>query len=211
MPGIPPASHRRPSVSGVLNAAGPPPGPPPRTPRAPLQAVQWPATCGEQCRHRPRRSQPRRPGAPPGPAHQEVTVNRIRRARRALARRASPPGTGEPHSPQPNGQEPHPVSRPGSDGLTGRFTQHLAADASVAAGQNRPAASTTNSRRRTITTPRLLPHTIQLCIHCRHNPAGFWVSRTSGQTARRPWCLSCCQDLDPACHHIRPFDLRYLR
>jgi hypothetical protein len=58
--------------------------------------------------------------------------------------------------------------------------------------------------------PHLL-HTIQLCIHCRHNPAGFWVSGTGGQTVRRPWCLSCCQDLDPACHHIRPFDLEYLR
>lgn len=28
------------------------------------------------------------------------------------------------------------------------------------------------------------------------NPAGFWVSHTSDQTARRPWCLSCCQNLD---------------
>jgi hypothetical protein len=135
-------------------------------------------------------------------------VNRIRRT---VVRWASPPGTSEPYSRQPNGQEPDLVSRPGSDGLARRFIQHVAAGASVAAGQDRPAATTTNSRRRTITTPRLLPHTIQLCIHCRHNPAGFWVNRTSGQTARRPWCLSCCQDLDPACHHIRPFDLRYLR
>jgi hypothetical protein len=54
--------------------------------------------------------------------------------------------------------------------------------------------------------PRLVPHTVRLCIHCRHNPAGFWVSRTSDQTVRRPWCLSCCQDLDPACHHVKPFD-----
>jgi hypothetical protein len=57
-----------------------------------------------------------------------------------------------------------------------------------------------------MTMPRLLPHTIQLCIHCRHNPAGFWVSRNSDQTTRRPWCLSCSQDLDPACHYIQPFD-----
>jgi hypothetical protein len=77
--------------------------------------------------------------------------------------------------------------------------------------QNRPAPTTTNSWRRTLTMPRLLPHTIQLCIHCRQNPAGFWVSRNGDQTVRRPWCLSCCQDIDPACHHIRPFDLRYLR
>ena len=63
-----------------------------------------------------------------------------------------------------------------------------------------------NSRRRTITMPRLLPHTIQLCIHCRRNPAGFWVSHNGDQTVRRPWCLSCCPDLDPACHHVIPFD-----
>lgn len=78
-------------------------------------------------------------------------------------------------------------------------------------GQTRPAPATTKSRRRTRTMPRLLPHTIQLCVHCRHNPAGFWVSRTNDQTVRRPWCLSCCQGLDPACHPFSPFDLEYLR
>lgn len=57
-----------------------------------------------------------------------------------------------------------------------------------------------------MTMPRPLPHTIQLCVHCRRNPAGFWVSRTGGQTVRRPWCLSCCQDLDPACYHVKAFD-----
>ena len=80
------------------------------------------------------------------------------------------------------------------------------AGARVAAGQNGPAATTTNSRRRPVTTLRLLPRTIQLRIHCRHNPAGFWVSHHRDQTARRPWCLSCRQDLDPACHHVMPFD-----
>jgi hypothetical protein len=54
--------------------------------------------------------------------------------------------------------------------------------------------------------PRLLPHTIQVCIHCQRNPAGFWVSRTSDQTARRPWCLSCCHQLDPGSYHLKPFD-----
>ena len=59
--------------------------------------------------------------------------------------------------------------------------------------------------------PRLLlPHTIQLCVHCRHHPAGFWVSHRGDQSVRRPWCLSCCEDLDPARHQISPFDLRYL-
>jgi hypothetical protein len=59
--------------------------------------------------------------------------------------------------------------------------------------------------------PARLPHAIQLCIHCRERPAGFWVSRTGSKTVRRPWCLTCCQDLDLACHHIKPFDLLYLR
>jgi len=81
-----------------------------------------------------------------------------------------------------------------------------AANASLAADQHVPAPTTASSRQRAIITPRLLPHTIQLCIHCRQNPAGFWVSRNSDQTVRRPWCLSCCQDLDPDRYHIKPFD-----
>jgi hypothetical protein len=83
--------------------------------------------------------------------------------------------------------------------------------ARVAADQNWPAPTAAVSRWRAMTMPRLLPHTIHLCTHCRHNAAGFWVSRHGDQTVRRPWCLSCCQDLDPARHHIRPFDLQYLR
>jgi hypothetical protein len=44
--------------------------------------------------------------------------------------------------------------------------------------------------------PARLPHAIQLCVHCRERPAGFWVSRTGGKTVRRPWCLACCEELD---------------
>ena len=54
--------------------------------------------------------------------------------------------------------------------------------------------------------PRLLPRTVQLCIHCQHNPAGFWVSRTSATPARRPWCLTCCAGLDRGRHTVTPFD-----
>jgi hypothetical protein len=61
-------------------------------------------------------------------------------------------------------------------------------------------------RRRRITIAPRPPHTVQLCIHCRHRPAGFWVSATGDQTARRPWCLTCCQQLDPASYHLDPFD-----
>jgi hypothetical protein len=45
-------------------------------------------------------------------------------------------------------------------------------------------------------TPGLLPHTVHLCMHCRENPAGFWVSHKSAKAVRRPWCLSCCDTLD---------------
>jgi len=58
---------------------------------------------------------------------------------------------------------------------------------------------------RTRILPARLPHTIQLCIHCRERPAGFWVSRTDATTVRRPWCLSCCEELDRDCRVI-PFD-----
>ncbi len=62
------------------------------------------------------------------------------------------------------------------------------------AGQ--PATMAKASRRRPMIAPRLLPRTVQLCIHCRQSPAGFWVSHKSSKTVRRPWCLSCCDGLD---------------
>lgn len=111
-------------------------------------------------------------------------MNSIRRLRRTLARQASSPGRAEPQARQP--------SRPGRGRLAARFSQ------SVAAGQDRPAAAPASSRRRTVTMPGLLPHTIELCARDRRNPAGFWVSRNGGRTARRSWCLSCCQHPGPA-------------
>ena len=47
--------------------------------------------------------------------------------------------------------------------------------------------------------------TVQLCVHCRLRPAGFWVSRTSDRVVRRPWCLACCEELDLAGCHISAF------
>ena len=105
--------------------------------------------------------------------------------RQILARRPSPPGAGQPQPGQPQ---------------PGQLSSHRPPPG------RRPGTATANRRRRTRTAPRRLPHTIQLCIHCRHNPAGFWVSRNSSQTVRRPWCLSCCQNLDPGCYHVQPFD-----
>ena len=61
-------------------------------------------------------------------------------------------------------------------------------------------------RLRATVLPARLPRTIQLCIHCRDKPAGFWVSCTGAQTARRPWCLSCCQGLDRDHCDVIPFD-----
>ena len=48
-------------------------------------------------------------------------------------------------------------------------------------------------------------HTVQLCIHCREDPAGFWVSHKNAETVRRPWCLSCCDVLDPARYNVVRF------
>jgi hypothetical protein len=51
----------------------------------------------------------------------------------------------------------------------------------------------------------LWPHTFPLCIRCLANPAGFWVSRKDSRVVRRPWCLSCCQDLDRVGCDVTPF------
>ena len=80
-------------------------------------------------------------------------------------------------------------------GLTrpaGALLTHRAAALAASATRGPQRFATTATRR---CLPRL-PHTIQLCVHCRENPAGFWVSRTGGKTVRRPWCLSCCDQLD---------------
>jgi hypothetical protein len=47
--------------------------------------------------------------------------------------------------------------------------------------------------------------TLQLCIHCQENPAGFWVGRLGSRVAHRPWCLSCCQELDHELCEVIPF------
>jgi hypothetical protein len=52
--------------------------------------------------------------------------------------------------------------------------------------------------------PRL-SRTAQLCIHCRHGLAGFWISRTNDIAVRRPWCLACSQELDRTRYDVRPF------
>ena len=109
--------------------------------------------------------------------------------------------------------------RPGRDGFAGRFIQDIAAAASVAAGQqfgqrgrgtrragqNRPAIADPMPWLGPVAAPGRRPHTVQLCIHCGHSPAGFWVSLRGGQTVRRPWCLSCCQGLDRECCDVIPF------
>jgi len=98
--------------------------------------------------------------------------------------------------------------RPRREGFPARFIQDMAATAGVAVGHRvaRPAAATTTSRRRALTASRLLPRTVQLCVHCRQSPAGFWVSRRGDQTVRRPWCLGCCQELPRDLCDVISFD-----
>jgi hypothetical protein len=57
-----------------------------------------------------------------------------------------------------------------------------------------------------MTAPRLRPHTLRLCIHCRQTTAGSWVSRNGGMPTRPPWCPFCCQALDPGRYHAIPFE-----
>lgn len=52
---------------------------------------------------------------------------------------------------------------------------------------------------------RLLPRTVLLCIHCRENTAGFWVSRSTSRVARCPWCLSYGRQLGPGRCAVIPF------
>lgn len=134
----------------------------------------------------------------PGPGRPAAGERTHRLSEGRIRRRADQHG-------QPSGERPRAASRAGRDGFAGRFIQDIAAATSVATGQNRPAPSTT-PRRRGMIASRLRPRTVQLCIHCRQNPAGFWVSRTRDQTVRRPWCLSCCQGLDHSRYHVTPFD-----
>ncbi len=96
-------------------------------------------------------------------------------------------------------------SRP-ADGGRQPVHRSSAAPSADSAGQDWPAPTTTMSRLLTVTAPGLLPRTVQLCIHCRQSPAGFWVSRRGGQTVRRPWCVSCCQGLDRDRCDVIPFD-----
>ena len=143
-----------------------------------------------------------------------------RRKPKGTARLAGSAGIVELRASHLTGPRARRPARPGSDGFCGRFIQDVAAAASVAAGHqlgrpghgNRPAdvgrrpAATITASRRTMTAPGLLPHTAQLCVHCRQNPAGFWVSRTGARTVRRPWCLSCCQGLARDRYEVIPFD-----
>jgi hypothetical protein len=84
--------------------------------------------------------------------------------------------------------------------LAGQFIQDITAAAGLAAGQHWPAPTATLPQRCKMIPPR----TIQLCIHRRQRPAGSRASRTTGQTARRLWRLSCCQGLDPGLSHVIP-------
>lgn len=110
--------------------------------------------------------------------------------------------------PQPSGVQRQPVRLTGHpDRSHGRAARPRAGgdrvpDAGRAAAGDRQRRGKGPS---TITAPGVLPRTVQLCIHCQQRPAGFWVRRTGGTVARRPWCLSCCQELDRDRYDVIPF------
>jgi hypothetical protein len=133
-------------------------------------------------------------------------MNHIRRIRRSLAgltrRAAALPGDGMA-VPAAVAIPPRP---PGWTKALTAARLHVGADRVPDAGR---AAARGRQRRRTNpfirTAPGIPPHTIQLCIHCQQRPAGFWVRRTGDTVVRRPWCLSCCQDLDRDPYDLIPF------
>jgi hypothetical protein len=86
----------------------------------------------------------------------------------------------------------------------GRTSRGLAGLAGLS-GRSDQAPRADRSSIRAIMTHRLLPRTGQLCIHCHQNPAGFWVSRKPAGVVRRPWCLTCCQELDLSSCDLTPF------
>ena len=155
-------------------------------------------------------------------------IRRIRRFLAGLTRRtgalpedgaAASPALGQPaaaatpldHAPagarlQPPGDQQRPA-QPASHPDHGHGT-HLRAGGDRVPNSGRAAARGRQRRRQgpvTRTGPGVLPRTIQLCIHCQQRPAGFWVRRTGGTVVRRPWCLSCCQNLDRDRHDVIPF------
>jgi len=107
-----------------------------------------------------------------------------RRAAALLTDRAAVPATAATPQPQPPRCNEHsPSPAPARTTVTAEPR-----------GGTRPHAP--RERLRTTILPARRPHAIQLCIHCRERPAGFWVSRTGSKTVRRPWCLTCCEQLD---------------
>ena len=60
-------------------------------------------------------------------------------------------------------------------------------------------------RLRVMLMPGRLPYTFPVCSRCLVNPAGFWVSGKDSNVVRRPWCLSCCEDLDRERCDMIPF------
>jgi len=165
--------------------------------------------------------------------HEEVVMNCIRRICRSLADRARPasplpaPGVtvpaalGRPAAAATRLEQASaaacsqpPVDRPRPVRPTGHPDRGHARAAGFRAGGDRVpdvGRETPRGRQRrrndpvTTIAPGLLPRTIQLCVHCQQRPAGFWVRRTGGMVVRRPWCMSCSQDLDRDDYDVIPF------
>ena len=95
---------------------------------------------------------------------------------------------------------PRILRQPGRRGFAGQFIQDITAAASLATFQHWPAPTATLPQRPMMTRAR----TIQLCIHRRQRPTGSRASHTTGQTARRPWRLSCRQGPDQSRYHTIP-------
>lgn len=57
--------------------------------------------------------------------------------------------------------------------MAGMSSAWLAPEPDLRARQNRPGIAIVVGLLRKLTAPAPLPHTVQLCVHCRASPAGF--------------------------------------
>jgi hypothetical protein len=98
-------------------------------------------------------------------------------------------------------------SLPSTDGSVGHVAVCCAAGHHFRMAADRlPASSTAPSRGLAgLLRTRMLRSTVHLCVHCWQNTAGFWVSSSNVQAARRPWCLSCSLELDRGCYVVTRF------
>lgn len=212
----------------VRRAGAPPPSPVTRLGRSPGTAAtastQRPGTAPTPRWPAPTLRRPIPPGPPPRPGrlptasrgrrHDRLPGSVVIRPRQVTGYPARRPtqscGSARVVISRAESQRgTNPAGHPASLAPTGENHVHIPLRPRTSPATPRSRAAARNRKRRgkgcAKILPALLSHAVQLCMHCQQRPAGFWVSRTGGKTVRRPWCLSCCEELDRDRCDVIPF------